>query len=476
MHSGHSGATARATSGSGELNSHVSVSCNHEVQFYVDDRFLIQSLSTYIRNALENGSSAIVVATEAHRMDVAQELRRTGFDLTPAVDAGRYVPLDASETLERFLVNGSPDNDLFRQIIGDVISCAAYVAVREDSKVVIFGEMVALLWQRGQVQAALRLEQMWNELSEYYSFQLRCAYPIASFDHDSDTEVFNQICAEHDVVIPAEGHSDLEERGDWARTIALLQQTEQVLRAEAVGRRIAEAQKREEQNRNLQLVDEIRKHEVVEEELRKFTRRLLNARDEEQRRIAAELHENTAQLLAALSLYFGVMHQEKASLNPRLARAVANSRSVSDNLLAEIRKLSYLLHPPTLDEMGLASALNEYVDQFVNCGEAKVDLKIDQDLGRFDRKLELSVFRIVEEALANIPNSGGTPTTVCVKRSSAELVVDIEIPVKRDRDSRFTGIHARVMEHHGSIQFTSNPKGTQLCVKLPLEESPRSAA
>ena len=121
-------------------------------------------------------------------------------------------------------------------------------------------------------------------------------------------------------------------------------------------RRLAEAQSREAEYQKQQLLKEIRKHEAVEEELRKFTRRLLTARDEEQRRIAASLHENMAQLVAALSVYFGVLRQEEGTLNPRLQSAVASSRSVSDNLLSEIRKLSRLLHPPTLDDMGVGVA------------------------------------------------------------------------------------------------------------------------
>lgn len=422
-----------------------------------------------------------MVATESHRQSLAFELRHQAIPLTSFIEEGRYVAFDAAETLDQFMIENTPDAPRFRQILGDVISCAACVAPREYSKVVIFGEMVALLWQRGEVQAALRLEQLWNELSQDYSFQLRCAYPITSFDQDVHRELFDRICAEHNFVIPAESHSTPDEDDrDRLRAIAQLQQTEQVLKSEALGRRVAEAQRREIQNQNDHLIDEIRKHEAVEEELRKFARRLLNTRDEEQRRIALELHENTAQLLAALSLYFGVMHQEKASLNPRLARAIASSRSVSDNLLSEIRKLSHLLHPPTLDEMGVATALKEFIDEFVKSHGAKVELRVAENLGRFNRNLEITVFRIVEEALANVHSrSRDVSTLVRVSRSSSTLMVEIESHSGKGNevprtDGRFTGIHERVMEHGGSVQFTSTPAGTRLAVKLPLLGSDRS--
>jgi signal transduction histidine kinase len=414
---------------------------------------------------------------------LAQELRRDGVALSSFIDQGRYVALDAAETLRQFMVGNSPDDARFRQVIGDVISCSACVAPREYGKVSIFGEMVALLWQRGEVQAAIRLEQMWNELSQYYSFQLRCAYPITSFDQDAHTEVFNRICAEHNFIIPAESYSESDDVHNRLRTVALLQQTEQVLKTEAVGRRVAEAQKEEIKHQNERLIEEIRKHQMVEEELRRFTRRLLNTRDEEQRRIALELHENTAQLLAALSLYFGIVHQEKDSLNPRLVRAIASSRSVSDNLLSEIRKLSHWLHPPTLDEMGVATALKEHIDEFVKASGARVDLRVADNIGRFDRNLEITVFRIVEEGLANVHSwSRDVSTVVRLSRSSSTLTIEIEShhPAKAGneggsrQESRFTGIHERVMEHGGSIQFTSSPSGTRVAVKLPLRENSRN--
>jgi signal transduction histidine kinase len=484
MHSGHSEAAAQTFARSSAFESNRQGRCQHEVQFYFEDRHLIQSLTGFVRSALENGSSAVVVATEPHRRSLANELRREGVPLTSFIDQGRYVALDASETLNQFMVDNNPDTGRFRQVIGDVISCAACVAPQEYSKVVIFGEMVALLWQRGEVKAALRLEQLWNDLSEHYSFQLRCAYPITSFDQDAHTELFNRICSEHNIVIPAENYTlPDDDDTDRLRTIAMLQQTEQVLKAEASGRRMAEAQKREIQNQNEQLIDEIRKHEKVEEELRKFTRRLLNTRDEEQRRIALELHENTAQLLAALSLYFGVMHQEKASLNPRLARAIASSRSVSDNLLNEIRKLSHLLHPPTLDEMGVASALKEHIDELVKSGVARVELRAAENLGRFDRNLEITVFRIVEEALVNVHSrSRDASTQVRLSRSASTLTIEVESHHKTKGnegsrgDTRLTGIHERVMEHGGSVQFTSTPSGTRLAVRLPLKENEHAGA
>ena len=480
MHLGNTEvSTPESSESASPFRSRTETHCQHDVQFYLDDQFLITSLSAFVQNALDAGRPAIVVATRSHCVSLADQLRRDGTDLTSAIGQGRYIALDAAETLDRFMLNGSPDEFLFRECVGDVISCSSHAAFGENAKVSIYGEMVSILWQRGETKAAFRLEELWNQLAAHYSFHLLCGYPITSFDRETHTDLFSRICCQHAAVIPAEGLPQPAIENDHWRTVALLQQTEQVLKSEAIERRTAEAQVREVQSHNQQLIKEIRKHEAIEEELRRFTRRLLTARDEEQRRIAAELHENTAQLLAALSVYFGVLHQEKASLNPRLAKAVASSRSVSDSLLSEIRKLSHLLHPPTLDDMGLSMALKDYIDGFIKSHGARVELEISGGLGRFDRNLEITVFRIVEEALANAsPRSGTVFTAVRLNRTASVLMLDIEnhqssqtgVEGSPRRETCFTGIHERVMEHGGSVQFTSNPSGTRLAVKFPLED------
>jgi signal transduction histidine kinase len=450
--------------------------CHHEVQFYFDDRFLIRSLANFVREAVDAGRSTIIVATKSHRDSLANELETSGLDLARVLEQGRYVALDAANTLARFMERGVPNEALFNDLLDALLFNSAATAQCSNGKVAIYGEMVSLLWQRGEGEAAIRLEQLWNDLAKRHSFQLRCGYPLASFDQQIHTELFSRICAEHHVVIPAENYTALSDENDRLRTVALLQQTEQVLKTEASGRRIAQEQYQEIQSRNRQLTNEIRKREVVEDELRRFTRRLLTARDEEQRRIAAELHENTAQLLAALSLYFGVLHEEKASLNPRLASVVASSRSVSDSLLSEIRKLSHLLHPPTLDDVGLSSALREYIDQFKGSSDARVDLEIPDDLGRFNRKLEIAVFRIVEEALSSVRPATGLLASVRVTRSVNALVIEIETrntgnaaaQTATRAEGRITGIHERAIEHGGTVQFKSDQTGTLLGVTFPL--------
>lgn len=487
MDSGNSAAAATLSPSPHSSSSTISsLPGRHSVQFYYDNRFLIDALSDFVRTALEAGQAVILVATPEHRLGCAESLRQNGVNLALAIESGRYLAFDASETLDRLMTGNKPDGVRFEQAIGEICSASLRNArpVGHHAPLAIFGEMVALLMDRGEFQAAVSLEQLWNDLSKRFSFDLLCGYRISTFDQTAHRELFHRICSEHDIVIPAEGYIEQGNGNGHLRTIALLQQTEQVLKTERVERQLAEAQNREAEYQKQQLRKEIRKHEAVEEELRKFTRRLLAARDEEQRRIAAELHENMAQLVSALSLYFGVIHQEKASLNPRLERAVASSRSVSDSLLREIRKLSRLLHPLTLDDMGVAVALKDYIDNFNRQG-ASVDLEVSPDLGRFHRELEITVYRIVEEALDNFHLPSGEATiSVRLTRSPSSLLLEIESAKNAKKnaegsyrpDNRFTGIHERVMEQHGSVHFTSTPSGTLISISLPLDTRSDSSA
>ena len=448
--------------------------CNHDVQFYADDAFLLDSLVAFVGKSLGLGGAAIIVATKAHRDGLSQRLEAGGIPLAAAIQHGRYIALDAGQTLAAFMKEGMPDKGLFTRVVGDIVTWAAGHA--NEAKVAIFGEMVALLWQEGNAAAAIRLEQFWNELAETHSFSLLCGYPLAGFNREHHRDSFDKICSEHHVVIPAENYTAIVDGNERLRMIAYLQQAEQSLKSEAAERVRTKAQSEEIQNQNQELIEEVRKRENAEAELRRFTRRLLTARDEEQRRIASELHENTAQLLAALSMYFSVLHEEKESLSPRATAVVDNSRDVAQRLLKEVRKLSYLLHPPTLDDMGLGPALREYIAEFVEYSHTRVNLQVSEGLGRFARNVEIAIFRIVEEALSNANHSSSAEVTLRVSRAAAEVLVEIQDPgagILGDKSARVNGRGAigmveRARELGGALAIRSDSSGTVISVTLPV--------
>ena len=205
---------------------------SHVVHFYEKDSALITELVRLIGNELTRGESAIVVATGAHRDALTLELSARGLDVAKLSAEGRYTAFDAEQTLSQILVGRMPDRGQFTQLLGDAITRAAAAAESPKPCIVIFGEMVALLWSSGKHEAAIRLEEFWNELAQTHSFQLRCAYPMDGFNRAGHSESFMKICAEHSGVIPS-GSSTLQFSDDERlRTIATLQQKVEVLESE----------------------------------------------------------------------------------------------------------------------------------------------------------------------------------------------------------------------------------------------------
>ncbi len=201
----------------------------HFVQLYTDDGFLLDVLSRFIGGAIAVGDGAVVIATQAHQDGLAQRLKARGVDTAKAISQGRYVLLDANETLPRFMVNGSVDETRFINTIGDVLTQVRNAADDKDSRVAVFGELVALLWADGKPLEALRVEDLWNNLAQKHSFSLLCAYPITGFKNERHIEPFLKMCAQHSSVVPSESYLGLSTAEERLRTIAQLQQRAQVL-------------------------------------------------------------------------------------------------------------------------------------------------------------------------------------------------------------------------------------------------------
>lgn len=214
---------------------------SHCVQFYEDDSFLIESLTKLIAVALAAGDTAVVVATPEHRDGLAKGLKARGFDLETVTRQGRYCSMDAAETLSAFMVDGSPDTTTFITLAKHLLSSVISASKSKSPRLVLFGEMVALLWAQGNVDAAIKLEQLWNDLARTHAFHLHCAYPMKGFDREAHSEAFLTICAAHSHVVPTENYTALENEEDRLRHISLLQQLAQTAATETAGRLRAEA-------------------------------------------------------------------------------------------------------------------------------------------------------------------------------------------------------------------------------------------
>jgi PAS domain S-box-containing protein len=204
----------------------------HSVQFYFSDSTLVDELARFIGTALVCGDAAIVIATGPHREALALELKARDLDTTRALAEGRFVCLDAAQTLMRIMRDQMPDPELFSDIVGGLITQARAATKSEQSGIVIFGEMVALLWAYEKQQAAIRLEELWNTLAARHSFSLRCAYSMNGFHKKEHAESFAKICGEHSAVLPLGSRALVLSDEEQLRTIAALQQRLKVLEYE----------------------------------------------------------------------------------------------------------------------------------------------------------------------------------------------------------------------------------------------------
>jgi len=171
----------------------------HEVQFYSDDEVFLESMTQFIGAALKFGNAAIVIATKPHREKLLEGLKAQGVDVDALIQQGAYLPLDAADTLSTFMINDWPDEDRFPESFSKLIESTSKAAKAEHPRVAIFGEGVALLWAEGKKEAAIRLEQLSNDLAQTRKVDILCAYP-SSLHIQEDQPSFEAICREHSAV------------------------------------------------------------------------------------------------------------------------------------------------------------------------------------------------------------------------------------------------------------------------------------
>jgi PAS domain S-box-containing protein len=233
--------------------------------------------------------------------------------------------------------------------------------------------------------------------------------------------------------------------------------------------------------RTVALETEVSDRKRAEISLRELTGRLLLAQDEERRYMARELHDHAGQTLVALALNLFTLQAAAKGKDAKIVGLAAEGQKLSDDLSKEIRTLSYLLHPPLLDEVGLASALRWYVDGFSERSKIKVDLDLPADLGRLPNELELVIFRVVQESLTNIHrHSGSLSARIYLTRSESTVELEISdrgkgISPERQREMTAAkvgvgvrGMKERIRQFRGTLQIVSNGQGTRVVAMIPL--------
>jgi PAS domain S-box-containing protein len=239
---------------------------------------------------------------------------------------------------------------------------------------------------------------------------------------------------------------------------------------------------------------DISSQKIAEAALRETSAQLLRVQDEEHRRIARELHDTTAQSLAALTINLAYLQRAKPGDLEQNARVLAESLRLAERSVQEIRTLSYLLHPPELDAMGLPSALREYAAGFMRRSQIETRVDIAPDLRRLPADIELTLFRIVQEALGNILRHAHSPTAhITLNRESEKIILQIRdwgngiepTLLEKIRTSPgglgvgFAGMRERLRPWQGQLEINSSPAGTTLRITIPQpdthETSPHTA-
>jgi len=593
----------------------------------LDDSSYLDALHRSVEAVLTAGDAAVIIATEAHRNGIASRLKASGMDTARAIEDGRLILLDAAETLSRFMSGGMPDPVSFADAIGAYNERARKAATAGSGQISAFGEMVAVLWSEGKLDAAVALERLWNHLAETHSFTLHCAYPMKGFDREEHGELFLKICAEHSGIVPGETRASAASDQDNILTATYLQHATQALETEKMERKGAEkllrrreaelaellenapegvyqtgcdqrvlwanktllklfgytaeecigqnaaafyvqddvlpnlwerlmrreeiynfaaeikcqdgstkhvlihanglweegelvrtryfihdmtAQKEMEsalrkahdelemrvnertaelEQKNLQIREQAEILKATNHGLRDLSARLLHVQDEERRHIARDLHDSTGQTLALLTMTLSALESDARKLDPELAKGLAENAELVRQVSVELRTLSYLLHPPLLDEVGLSSALHWFVDGFGKRSGILVDLELPRNLARMPRDLETAIYRVVQECLTNIHRHSQSPVAaIRLSESAGRIVLEVsdqgkgmdqqklsQISSSRATGVGLRGIRERIQNFQGDLEIASDVKGTRIKVMIPLDGKPSSS-
>jgi len=231
----------------------------------------------------------------------------------------------------------------------------------------------------------------------------------------------------------------------------------------------------------LEINTDITFRKQVEAAARQLSGKLLKLQDEERRRIARGLHDSLGQYLAALKMNLAALASNENAVAQ--ANVVAESRQIVDKCLTETRTISYLLHPPLLDEAGLGSAARWYVEGFVERSGIKINLELPPELGRVHKDIETALFRALQEGLTNVHRHSGC-STVEIRLDMRDKRMRLEI---RDNGHGMpqktlnrilagvpvsgvgiAGMRERVRELGGSLNISSDSSGTLVDISIPL--------
>ncbi|SPE51226.1 hypothetical protein SBV1_130095 [Verrucomicrobia bacterium] len=230
---------------------------------------------------------------------------------------------------------------------------------------------------------------------------------------------------------------------------------------------------------------DVTERKLAEESLRQLSGRLLQLQDEERRRLARELHDSTAQKLAVLLLRLRRLAAQASALEAGARESLAECHTLAEQCANEVRTFAYLLHPPLLEELGLAGAVRDYADGFTQRSGVRVDLEVSSNLERLPREKELALFRVLQESLANVHRHSGSKT-VSIRLTQSDSAIRLEVkdtgrglelkngPASGEKQPSklgvgIAGMRERLRQLGGRLELESGPLGTTVRASLPLD-------
>lgn len=229
----------------------------HAVHFYENEQFLSAAVADFLAEGLATQEPVVIIARKSHTDSCLTRLRSKGIDTVRAMQLGRITILDAEETLAKFLVGGVPDRAKFMSVIGGTID--RIMRRRQQRPVRAYGEMVDILWQAGNTDGAVRLEELWNELARQHHFSLLCAYALGNFYSSTSTEQMDRVSQLHTHILPMPP-ATAEPSGTQAE-VQLLRERARALELEIAHRKELEHRLRAALLARHQVEEALRRHE-----------------------------------------------------------------------------------------------------------------------------------------------------------------------------------------------------------------------
>jgi len=172
----------------------------HEVAFYADDAFFADGFARFVKPNLKAGNSVVVIGTQQHRASVLARLRADAVDVATAIHSGRYLEVDSVGTLSKFMAGDIPVESRLMRVATDLIMRAAAVGQAKDHRVAICGELAPVLLEQGNVEGAIRVEQLFDTIVRTHDVDLLCGYLSSTFQSRESNQAFERVCAEHSAV------------------------------------------------------------------------------------------------------------------------------------------------------------------------------------------------------------------------------------------------------------------------------------